>query len=75
MTHKILPPFIVDSTSICHGVDSQTRVAIFDQTPNRNLLGFVLPEYAHEICQRLNEKPDLEAHERDLERRSGCGTP
>ena len=52
---EILPPFIVDESRVEHGIDSITRVAIVDQTPNKNLLGFVLKEYSGRIVQLLNE--------------------
>lgn len=58
----ILGPFVVDAGYVCHGVDSRRRIAIVDQTPNHNLLCFILPEYAEEICRKLNEeKPSSEA--------------
>ena len=39
-------PLIVDYNSLEHGTDGKTRVAVRDQTPNRNLVGYLLVEDA-----------------------------
>lgn len=59
----IFGPFVVLENVRSHGFQSiagmaknaaATRIAIADQTPAQNILGYVLPEFAQRICSALN---------------------
>jgi len=69
---RISGPLVVDTSSLCHGVDRVSRVAICDQTPAQNLLGFVDPQWAETVVQALNSFDQLQADSKKLREPATC---
>ena len=56
MSEPICGPYAVNFGYVVHGVDGRRRVAICDQTPNKNVLAMVIEEQAMDVCRILNSQ-------------------